>query len=261
MKDALEILAAYYDDEYGLKSDDIDFYLQHALNVDRLLEIGIGTGRIAIPLAQQGVTVYGIDSSIPMLKRLLEKCSRQAPISVHCCCADMRTMCLNMTFPLILMPFRVFLHNLSQFDQIQTLKKLYQHLEDDGILLFDVVVPLYPLLSGSVWQDEFSETRAEGNDKLTIRTKINHDPVKQHFHIHNDYKVGNENQIRTGNYSYRYVFRYEMEALLKLCGFCVEQIYGGFDARPYDYHSGLMVFKARKASQGCSGATATSHIR
>ncbi len=247
MKETSEILATYYDDEYGHKSDDINFYLQHALNVDRVLEIGIGTGRVAIPLAQQGVAVFGIDSSIPMLRRLMEKCSRLYPLSVNCCCADMRTLCLNVTFPLITMPFRVFLHNLSQSDQIQTLKRLYHHLEDDGLLLFDVIVPLYPVLAASVWQDEFSETRAEGNDKLTIRTKINHDPVKQHLHIHNDYNVGNENNTTMGHYSYRYVFRYEMEALLTLCGFRVEEVYGGFDAKPYSYHSGLMVFKARKS--------------
>ncbi len=248
MRDTAQVLAFYYDEEYGQKTDDIDFYLNYAQSCDSVLEIGIGTGRLAIPLAEKGLCVIGIDSSLPMLDILRQKCRQHRLDSIQACCADMRTFAFNTTFPLVIMPFRVFLHNLTQNDQVQTLKTIYLHLHQDGVLLLDLVVPLYPVLSNALWNDELTETSLTSNEKLFIKTEITHDPVNQHFHVQNAYQSSGNKNIETGEYTYRYVFRYEMEALLRLCGFTVESVFGGFDRQPYNYDSGLMIFKARKES-------------
>jgi SAM-dependent methyltransferase len=247
--------APFYDLEYTHKDDDIPFYSQLSEEYGPpILEIGVGTARVALPLAEAGHQVWGIDSSAKMLHNAQEKfagASEDVQKNVHLIAADMRSFALKKQFPLCIIPFRAFLHNLTVNDQIASLRNIHQHLTANGILAFDLFVPLYQVLTRSEWEDEIgAEELADPQCGITIRSKIKHDPVRQLLRIQNTYSETNKKE-RPHNTKcemyYRYVFRFEMELLLKIAGFEVLGLYGGFDFEDYNYFSGTMAFVARKA--------------
>ena len=244
--------AQYYDLEYGHKDDDIPFYLEIASKYGSpILEIGVGTGRIAMPLIQAGYHVVGIDSSIQML-RIGKAKQKQLNTSIqkylHLIAADMRLFSLNQLFPVCIVPFRTFLHNLTQQDQIRTLNCIKNSLAQNGILVIDLFVPLYEILIKSGWEDTIPEEEFEGK-KISVYIKVDHDPVMQLLKIKNTYNeiLANGKSRQTQSYmTYRYIFRYEMEILLKLTGFEILEIYSFFNNIPYNYYSGEMIFIAQR---------------
>src|SRR5688500_11541637 len=96
-----------------------------------VLELGAGTGRITLGIAQDGVPVHALDADPAMLERLRQKLTHQAPEvreRVVVMVADMRTFTLVERFALIIAPFRAFLHNLTEPDQLACLERVREHL-------------------------------------------------------------------------------------------------------------------------------------
>jgi SAM-dependent methyltransferase len=241
--------ATTYDLEYGHKEDDIAFYLDVAdIYGSPVLEIGVGTGRIAFELAGVGQTVWGIDNSAQMLKMAQTKAKEfsvelQKRITLRQ--ADMRNMRLRKKFRTVIIPFRAFLHNLNLQDQLDALNCIGRHLQPGGILAMDLFVPLYHVLSKTDWRMEIpEEDLAIARSGISITSVVHHDPIQQLLLIENVYhKKGRD---RRAKMAYRYVFRHELEALLIATGFDLLACYNGFNEEPYDFHSGVMVFIARK---------------
>ena len=246
--------ARFYDLEYGHKENDIDFYLDMAEEFGGpVLEIGVGTGRIAIPMVEEGFQVTGIDNSAEMIKvaqEYLAELPENSFENLRLFQQDMKELNLEQKFPLCIIPFRAFLHNLTQKDQLATLEKIYQHLEPGGILAFDLFVPLYSVISNDEWLDDIEEDElAIENSGVTISTFVKHNPVEQLMEIQNTYKSkssSGQQEICDATMTYRYVFRYEMEALLTAAGFDTLHVWGGFEQQEYDFNSGIMVFIAQR---------------
>lgn len=249
MKAPYDAFARFYDIEYGHKENDINFYIDMAEKYgDPVLEVGVGTGRIALPLIDEGFQVVGIDNSPRMLEIADQK---RAEVSSELCpnlqlfTADMRSFDLNRDFSLVIIPFRGFLHNLTMKDQLATLRAISRHLKPGGHLVFDLFVPLFSVLSRDEWHERVEEDElAEQDSGVTIDIHVKHDPREQLLKIENVYNKGEEKH--SARMAYRYVFRNEMELLLKCTGFEVSNVWGGFDYEPYNYHSGIMVFDAIK---------------
>jgi len=242
--------AAFYDLEYGHKEDDLDFYLSLAQQYGApVLEIGAGTGRISMLLAEAGYEVVGMDNSMPMLKQAAQNISTlpdNEQNSIKLVLGDMRSFSLEERFPLCIVPFRAFLHNQTQEEQLQTLQCIYDHLTPSGVLAIDVFVPLYHVIENSAWDDEINQDElADPEAGVSISCHIEHNPAIQVLAIQNTYRQdGKKDKIC--KMKYRYVFRYEMELLLKLAGFEVIQVLGSFEKAPYNYFSGTAIFLARK---------------
>lgn len=244
-----DAFAPFYDLEYGHKDDDIDFYLDVADEYGSpILEIGVGTGRIAVELAQAGHTVWGIDNSANMLKKATAKREQlSASLSKRLVLkqADMRSFRLRKSFRCVIMPFRAFLHNLNLQDQLATLRGIHRHLQPGGFLAFDLFVPIYHVLCKTEWKLEIpEEDLAAAHSAVSITSTVKHDPVRQLLQIKNVYHE--KKRDRKATMFYRYVFRYEMEALLIAAGFELLWCGSGFDNEPYDFHSGVMTLIARK---------------
>ncbi len=242
--------AAFYDLEYGHKNNDLDFYLDVAEDIgDPVLEIGVGTGRVAIDLATNGFNVVGIDNSSEMLKvaeKNIDALDNEIKSRIELHCADMRDFSLDQQFPLVIMPFRAFLHNLTIEEQLTTLENIKKHLTKDGVLAFDVFVPLYGVMSQQVWHDKVEpDELADAESGISIEIKVEHNAADQLLTIQNNYVHDKENSSRSAIMRYRYIFRYEMEALLRCAGYKVMDVFGGFDNEPYNFHSGIMVFIAQ----------------
>jgi len=246
--------AEVYDLFYGDIEMDIPFYLEYAQQKGSpILEIACGTGRVLIPLAEAGYDMWGIDSSPAMLAKAQRKISalpEDVRKRTHLVQADMTDFHLDMKFPLVLIPFRSFLLLLTVDDQIQTLKNIRKHLSGEGALIIDLFAPFHHLLA----QDRRQVTSKIINPEtkhITFKTDIvtyyHANQVMDVDSIFDEYD-GKGNSILRFHRSVkmRYIFRYEMEHLLRLSGFKLETVYGTFDKKSYDYKSGEMIFVASK---------------
>ena len=123
---------------YDLENPDFEpeglFYLDMARELGGpVLELGCGTGRILIPIAQEGIPIVGIDRSVDMLGRAKQKVLALAPKTrrgIKLVRGDMRDFDLGREFKLIMIPFRAFLHLLTPEDQRQ--KSLRMSLRPSG---------------------------------------------------------------------------------------------------------------------------------
>lgn len=248
MKAPYDNFAKFYDIEYSSKENDLDFYIDMAeAHGDPVLEIGVGTGRVAFELAAAGYDVHGIDNSLRMLgvaEKKLADFDANVQQRVKLSRGDMRDFDLAAQFPLCIMPFRTFLHNLTLDDQLATLRRIKAHLKPGGMLALDLFVPLYRVMAQDVWQDRVEpEELADAAAAIAIDIFVEHHPEKQLLKIRNTY-IHNDQEIESAEMSYRYIFRYEMETLLRLVGFSSINVYGGFEKQAYNYKSGIMIFTA-----------------
>lgn len=245
--------APFYDLEYGHKDNDLHFYLESAKKYGSpVLEIGVGTGRVAIPLAKSGIQIFGIDNSSEMLKTTKRKMKNLGvnKKNIQLYHAEMKNFSLQQSFPLCIIPFRTFLHNLNLSDQMATLTCIHQHLRENGVLAFDLFVPLYNILAQKKWHDRIDEYElAEDNSGVSIDINVIHNFKNQLLTIQNVYNKERGTQKERIEMQYRYIFRHEMELLLRLCGFHTDFVFGGFENQKYNYFSGIMVFIARKKNE------------
>ena len=140
-----ESWAEWYDIFYSTADNaDIEFY--HGIcnaSGGPILEIGVGTGRVAIPLARQGMEVVGVDLNEPMLKIAQQNALTVAPLqgSLKLIQADMRNFDLQRRFPVVTLPARTLLLATSEEDQLHTLCCASKHLEQAGTMAFNVFFP------------------------------------------------------------------------------------------------------------------------
>lgn len=135
--------SAHYYDLFGEKPD-LEYYKTLGVTYGSALEVGVGTARVALVLAEAGVTVWGIDNSPEMLKIARKKIGEQPGTvqkRITVIEADMTDFTLSRTFPLVYMPSSGFSHCVTTKDQLACLTCVYNHLEPEGLFAFDLVLP------------------------------------------------------------------------------------------------------------------------
>ncbi len=250
--------ATLYDGYFTGVSGDVEFYVDEARRAGSpVLELGCGTGRILIPVAEAGVEVVGVDRSPSMLaiaRRKLEKRSRWVRERVELVEGDMRTLALDRRFALVTIPYRAFLHNLTVDDQRRTLDRVRAHVVDGGRLVMNVFDPRVDLLAAGRWHPP------AGRPSEFAHPETGHRVV-----VHEDMRYELEAQLVTGEFVFeerdaadapirtmrlpfvaRYAFRYEMEHVLALSGFTVEALYGDFGRGPFRA-GGEQIWMVRRA--------------
>jgi SAM-dependent methyltransferase len=251
MGDDYASFAADYDACYADRTQDVTYYAARACESDGLiLEVGCGTGRVTIPLARTGREVHGLDASPAMLRILGEKLAAQPQLAVRLHQGDMRNFTLEQSFAQVFVPFRAFLHMDTIDDQLAALGTFRRHLAAEGRLILDVFAPSYDQLSRDQLDAPVPTKFLHDGRVITAHDYVRYSHGEQHLEIerHLDH-IAADGCVRrkVERFHLRYVFRYEMELLLRLAGFHLETVHGGFDGRPYDYHSGEMIFTARPA--------------
>lgn len=127
---------------------DVAFYRDLAVaSGGPVVELGAGTGRIAVPIAEAGVEVIGIDAAPEMLE-VARRHAETAGVAerVRLVVGDMRTFTLDEPVPLVVIPHRTFLHNLDEADQLATLQACQRALRLGGRLALNVFNPSPALL-------------------------------------------------------------------------------------------------------------------
>ncbi len=246
--------ASIYDSVYSYVRDDIPFYVKQALDSGGdVLELGCGTGRVTIPIAEAGVDVVGLDFSEAMLDIARSKSSalssRSGELSLRL--EDMRDFDLGRQFSLIIIPFRGFLSLLSVEDELSTLDTIKRHLKPGGRLVFNIFVPdVNSLLQeGDVAYHLRDVTDPVTGSTLVLWNQSRYDNFTQivYARIIIEELDSRSEIVRKiyRDFQLRYVHRWEMQHLLELCGFEVLDLYGDFDCSPFDESSTEMVWVTR----------------
>jgi ubiquinone/menaquinone biosynthesis C-methylase UbiE len=167
--------ASKYYDLFGSK-DDIPFYRELALKHGRkALELGVGTGRVAIELAKAGVTVLGIDNSRYMLnvtRSKLEKEDASVRELVTLKYGDMRNLRLKEKVPFAYLASATFEHCITTKEQRDCLSNVINALEEKGVLAFDMSQPA-PGKPDSSWWIDRAETNTGEEAVRTIFSRRN----------------------------------------------------------------------------------------
>jgi len=250
--------AAIYDCYATGVSSDVSFHVDEAKrSAPPVLELGCGTGRILIPIAEAGVEVVGVDRSPSMLavaKERVAKFSSEVRSRIELVQGDMRDFSLGRRFNLIMIPYRSFLHLLTTDDQRAALGCIREHLSDGGRLILNVFDPRLDLLQQGIGGGSELRKFTEFTHPQTQRRVVGWyasscDPLRQVIEQYNVFdQLDDQGSVVARQYvplTLRYVFRYEMEHLLELCGFRVEALYGDFERGPFRY-GGEQVWVAAK---------------
>ena len=242
-------LADLYDIEY-VHTDDAPFWLALAdREPDPVVEWGVGTGRLAIPLADSGHDVTAVEVSGAMVER-----GRAKSTAIEWTVGDMRRVKLGRRFGLAICAFNSFLCLLSVDDALAFLRNAREHLEPGGLLGVEVSAfspeELADSGGGSTLRHDFT---CETPDGWLDRFSVSHyDAASQVMEMRLFYEMYAHSGVlesrRAHDLKIRLVGRAELELMLRLSGFEVERVHGGFEGEPFEAGSDHLVVLARNPS-------------
>ena len=218
-----DAIAGLYDPWSTSVVEDISFYVDEALQAAArpVVELGVGTGRIAIPCAMAGVHVIGVDASAGMLA----VCGEQAAAAgvaerLDLRQGDLRRPPVDERVLLVMCPFRAYLHLDSDDARLEALRAARGLLVERGRLIFDVFRPS---------QQDIEETHGRWIEREPgIDERADWDLDEQTLTL----SVRDASRETTMRLWWLEPERWL--ALLAEAGFAVEAVYGWFDRRPYD---------------------------
>lgn len=243
--------AVYYDHAYRRRKVDVAYYARMADELGSpVLELGVGTGRVAEAIARRGHTLVGVDLMAPMLERAGERLARAssklaARVTLHR--ADLREVRLRRRFPLVIAPFNVFMHLYTREDFERALGTVRAHLAEGGRFVFDVLMPDAEALARDPARlYRCGSVKPAGRPRARYSESFDFDPVSQVMTITMVFEPEEPSAPATVHrLAHRQFFPRELEALLHYNGFAVERAYGGFDGEPYDLYAESQVIVAR----------------
>lgn len=251
-----EQLAHYYDLEYGRFRDDLDFYIEYASLLDPgkqlpLLELGCGTGRVALALAEAGFSVVGVDLS-PAMLRICREHARSRTLDKHLTTllADMRDLRDAPPGPynLAYCALNTFAYLPSTNDQLAALRAVAPLLVQHGLLILDLTPPTPHLLPPGAGEVIHQASYPDGDATLHKLISAVADYSTQTHTVTIIYDRENLDGTLTRltqQLTFRWTGRYEMELLLRLAGYRLEKVYGSYDLGDYEDGSERMIFVAR----------------
>lgn len=246
--------AEYYDSDHTITLD-VGFYLDYAQRCGSpILELASGTGRLAIPLAEAGFEIHGVDLSENMLAICRRKVEEKAlGDRVHLTRADMVQFELpRKDFALAYVALRSFMHLLTQEDQRACLQQIYEHLRPRGYFIVDIIAPDVEKLAQKptatfAVRREFS--LPNGHHAVRKDRLVQHDIVKQVRHFELRFEeidaTGALVRERLVPLATRYTFRYELQLLLERVGFEIIGVFRDYDQNPFDGTGELIVVSRR----------------
>jgi SAM-dependent methyltransferase len=231
---AYDAIAELYDPWSRSVTEDVPFYLAEARKAGSpIVELGVGTGRIAIPIAEAGIQVIGVDSSPGML----EVCRRAAEAAGVAERLDLRLGdLLHPPVPervrLVTCPFRAYLHMPDEKARLAALRAARELLDPGGKLIFDVFAPR---------RDDIEETHGrwiEREPEIFERADWDEDAQTLTLSVRGP---GGDATMQLA-----WISADQWHDVIERAGFEVEACYGWFDYRPYRRGGEDQVWVARK---------------
>jgi len=251
--DDYDIYARFYDLDYGDLDADLSMIQEFAARCGSpILELACGTGRVLLALARQGYHVTGVDVSTAMLDVARRKVAAEGLADrVTLVEQDMRRLTLDSRFNLAFVAANSFMHLLTTDDQLAALTRIRQHLNPGGLLLLDLFNPdLSRLLDfhGQMALEKIMTDPDTGRRLMRFHSEkvdLGQQTIHVTFIVDEVDREGNV-QRTLFPFSIRYLFRYELELLLRHAGFEVETIYGSCDLDDFAGDSDKMIAVARQ---------------
>jgi ubiquinone/menaquinone biosynthesis C-methylase UbiE len=224
-----DAFAPIYDDWASHMTEDVPFYVELAREADGpVVELAVGNGRVAIPVAQAiGRPLLGTDSSPAMLEAARERAA-EAGVELELREQDMRELTLDEPAALIYCPFRALLHLPTWSDKRAAFERVAAALRPGGRFAWNAFVfsPHVAVRHDGHWQEQAG-----------IKHRIDHVPADNRIDI----------TLETGaRVSLWWATRSEWDGLLDATGLETEVLYGGFEHEPFDESSMEFVWVARK---------------
>jgi SAM-dependent methyltransferase len=196
----------------------------------RALEFAVGTGRVAIPLAQRGVPVTGIELSEPMIARLREKAS-EADLPVLT--GDMTTTRAPGEYTLVYLVYNTIGNLLTQAEQVECFRNAARHLAPGGRFVIELGVP--ELRSMPPGKNAVVFHHSDGYIGLDT-----YDVVKQHLTSYH-FRFGDSRQAYLSRSPHRYIWPAELDLMGQLAGFSLESRHAGWQGAEFTAESGSHV--------------------
>ncbi|MHA1885003.1 MAG: class I SAM-dependent methyltransferase [Promethearchaeota archaeon] len=211
-----------------------------------VLELACGTGEITIPIAQEGLSIVGLDFSKKMLKQAQQKSKRNG-IKIEWILGDMTHFELKKKFSTILMPGAAFNWITSNESVEKCLSCVRKHLKRGGRFIFDAFNPdlailqrerndLYPM-------DEYPNPEGEGI--VEVLGGNEYEKATQISYFDSYYKIGTEEIVKT--LKLRMFFPQELDSILYYNGFKIEEKYGSFSKEPFNSDSNRQIIICQKS--------------
>lgn len=199
-------IAGIYDHWYSKFEPSAIQTLAELAHGGKVLELGIGTGRIAIPLLNTGLSIHGIDASESMITRLREKPGgKRIPISK----GNFADVPIEGQYSLIYVVFNTFFALLTQDEQIRCFQNVAKHLASDGVFVIEAFVPDMKRFTAG---QAIRVTRIELNEVQIDVSQI--DPISQV--VNSQHIVLTEQGTRLFPVKLRYVWPVEMDLMARL---------------------------------------------
>ncbi len=226
-------IADIYDDRYeeSFAEDTAGavHFLQELSGDGPALELGIGTGRVALPLAESGAEVHGIESSEAMVARLKAKPGGDRISVTRGTFADFS---LQSRFRLVYVVFNTFFGLLTQDEQIDSFAAVARHLTPDGVFAMQAFVPDARRFDA---QNQRVAAESVGLDEVMLETST-HDPFAQRT---DSAQVRiSDSGIRVYPVRIRYAYVPELDLMARLAGLRLRERWGDWDRQPYPSRSG-----------------------
>lgn len=203
-----------------------------------VLELGIGTGRIALPLAKSGLEVHGIDASAAMISKLRAKPGGD---SVPVTLGGFADVKVDGEFSLIFVVFNTFFALLSQEEQVRCFRNVAKHLSKDGIFLLEAFVPD---------MTRFDRGQNVSATKVTseyVRLDVSeHDPIEQRVNSHHLFMTGEG--IKLYPVQIRYAWPSELDLMGELAGLKLKWRWSGWQRESFTARSEKHISMYERAS-------------
>jgi SAM-dependent methyltransferase len=187
----------------------------------RALELGIGTGRIALPLAGRGVPVHGIDLSRAMVARLRAKPGGDA---IGVTIGDFATAKVDGTFTVAYLVFNTIMNLTTQAAQVACFRNVAAHLEPGGCFVIEVIVPdLQRLPPGETVRAFTVTARHLGFDEYDVAAQ----GVTSHHYWMAD------GEVETFSAPFRYVWPSELDLMARLAGMTLRERWGNWNREAF----------------------------
>jgi SAM-dependent methyltransferase len=188
-----------------------------------LLELGVGTGRIALPLAERGYEVHGIDASQAMVAKLRAKPGGER---IRVTLGDFAGAGVEGTFSLVFVVFNTLFGLATQEDQVRCFANVARRLTTDGVFVIEAFVPDLTRFS----HDQRAGAERVERDQVVLEAS-QHDRVMQS--VSSALIVLGENRVRILPIRVRYAWPAELDLMARLAGLRLRERWGGWRREPF----------------------------
>ena len=211
-------LADVYDQWFGPVEEAAIDMLAELAQSGRALELGIGTGRVALPLAERGIQVHGIDASEAMVSRLRARPGGELiPITI----ANFADVQVEGAFSLVFIVFNTFFALLTQEEQLRCFRNVAAHLAEGGTFVIEAFVPDMKRFTDG------QEVRAYAVTTEHVSLQVSqHDPVSQR--LKSQFVVFRNSELKLYPVEIRYCWPSELDLMAQLAGLRLRHRWGGW---------------------------------